>query len=101
MPAKETTFRSWSISSWPPEVFPNDPLRARRIVRLNRDELLRAGAVSRVGRELVIFGDNYLRWLASRANKVTDPTLPLMDNVRKASAAYKAQREAAKANSAS
>lgn len=61
---------SWDIANWPPPVWPHDPQRARYIVRAFRDDLLRAGAVARVGRELVIIGDRYTRWLQLQAANV-------------------------------
>lgn len=61
---------SWSIQTWPASVWPNDPVRARYLVRAQRDELMRAGALARVGRELVILGDRYGRWLQRQAANV-------------------------------
>ena len=42
--------QSWGIESWPPSVWPNTVDRARYVVRANRDSLVLAGALSRVGR---------------------------------------------------
>lgn len=61
---------SWSISDWPAEVYPGSPDRARYLVRAHRDDLLRAGALARVGRELVILGDRYSKWIQRQAASV-------------------------------
>lgn len=68
--SKVTLPHSWSIRSWPEAVYPHSPGRARYLVRANADELSRAGALARVGRELVIIGDRYIRWLERRTSAV-------------------------------
>ena len=61
---------SWPIEEWPAHVFPNKPTAGRHIVRKHRDELLAMGALTRVGRQLVIFGEGYGRFLARKIDKV-------------------------------
>ncbi len=61
---------SWGIEDWPASVFPHTPSRARYLVRANKDELIAAGALSRVGRELVVLGGKYTKWLEKRAAHV-------------------------------
>jgi hypothetical protein len=61
---------SWSLKDWPPEFYPNDPSKARYLVRANRDELTAAGALVRVGRELVIIGTPYVRWMRKKGAAV-------------------------------
>jgi hypothetical protein len=61
---------SWSIVNWPEGVYPGSPDRARYLVRTHKGELLHAGALVRVGRELVILGDRYGKWLQRRAADV-------------------------------
>jgi len=61
---------SWPINDWPPTVYPNRSSSARYLVRAHRDELLACGALSRVGRELVIMGEGYGRFLARRTGQV-------------------------------
>jgi hypothetical protein len=63
---------SWSIEKWPPDVFPNTVERARYIVRAYKDSLLAAGALARVGRELIVFGARYQRWMEKHAANVPD-----------------------------
>jgi hypothetical protein len=41
-------------------------------VRVHRDDLLQASALARVGRELVVFGAAYTRWLQRKASRVAD-----------------------------
>jgi hypothetical protein len=64
---------SWALSEWTeqaPDVYPNSTPRARYLFRSNNDSLVAAGAVVRVGRELVVLGDRYARWLERRAAHV-------------------------------
>lgn len=61
---------SWSVNTWPASVYPHSPSRARWLLRAHRDELVAAKALSRVGRELVVLGKPYSRWLERRARAV-------------------------------
>ena len=61
---------SWAVENWPLNVFPNDAKRARRVLREHRTELLEAGAISRVGRKIVVLGQRYQRWLEKRSAHV-------------------------------
>ena len=70
MPSKTTFPHSWCINEWPADVYPNKPERGRYVSRAHRDELIREGALVRVGRELVIIGEKYHRWLQKRAAHV-------------------------------
>jgi hypothetical protein len=63
---------SWSIDRWPVTIFPNSPSRARYLLREHRRELLEKGAISRVGRQLVIVGDRYLRWLEAQKGRARE-----------------------------
>jgi hypothetical protein len=63
---------SWSLESWPQHVYPHSPGRARYICRAHRNELLAAGALTRVGRDLVVFGAQYQAWLQSQTPRVSD-----------------------------
>jgi len=75
MPKKvrpQSTPHSWAIESWPAEVHPNRPNRARYLIRTHRDELMAAGALVRVGRELVVLGARYTKWLELQASRVPD-----------------------------
>jgi len=72
MPRKKTPNapHSWGLKTWPSDVFPNDTNRARHLIRANKDELIKAGALSRVGRELIVLGDRYSRWLELKSANV-------------------------------
>jgi hypothetical protein len=61
---------SWNIKGWPDFVYPGSPSRGEYIVRMYKDDLMREGALARVGRELVVFGARYSRWLEKRAAEV-------------------------------
>jgi len=60
---KSSIPHSWTIESWPAGVYPNTASRARYVLRANRDELIAAGVLARVGRELVVLGERYSKWL--------------------------------------
>lgn len=60
----------WTFGTWPTTVFPYDSLKARHIVRQHQDDLLRCGALARIGHTLVIFSAGYTKWLASKASRV-------------------------------
>jgi hypothetical protein len=67
------TNHSWTVSEWSkqaPNVYPNSTPRARYLVRSHRDSLVQAGCLVRVGRELVVIGDRYARWLEKQAANV-------------------------------
>lgn len=61
---------SWDLEHWPSAVWPHSEGRARYVLRAHRDELIEAGALSRVGRELIVLGSRYTRWLEKRAAHV-------------------------------
>ncbi len=85
--------KAQSITTKPPPVFPKDYLPApfgwpvskwteiarhvppcsteagKHLCRVRRDELIAAGALVRVGRELTIMGGPYARWLQSEAHR--------------------------------
>jgi hypothetical protein len=61
---------SWAIENWPADVFPNNSTKGRYLVRMHRDELLACGALSRVGRTLIVLGDGYNKWLRKKAGRV-------------------------------
>jgi hypothetical protein len=67
---------SWDIENWPDGVYPHSTSRARYIVRAHRNELLDAGALTRVGRELVVIGDGYTKFLAKLAKNVANYDIP-------------------------
>ena len=69
-PPSQPAPHSWSVDAWPQNVYPNDPGKARYLIRANRDALLAAGALSRVGRALVVIGGAYTKWLDQQRNRV-------------------------------
>ena len=69
---ESTEPHSWDFDSWPESVWPNEPDRAKWVVRSNRRELMAEGALTRVGKRVVVLGRGYSRWLSRRADRVTD-----------------------------
>jgi hypothetical protein len=67
---------SWSIEEWPADVFPGNSNKGRRLCRTYTDELIAQGALTRIGRKLVVMGGAYTRWLLSRASHVKDFECP-------------------------
>jgi len=67
--ASQPAPHSWDLEHWPAHVWPGTNSKARYTTRMHRDELLKAGAVCRVGRQLVFFGNAYTRWLEMRRAK--------------------------------
>jgi len=57
---------TWDFEHWPPHVYPHSAHRAKYLARAFRDDLIREGVMTRVGRELVFFGARYDRWLQKR-----------------------------------
>ena len=70
MATKTPILHSWPISKWPADIYPNDSKKARHLVRSHKNELLREGALVRVGRELVAIGAPYSKWLQKKASRV-------------------------------
>jgi hypothetical protein len=71
-PQVESALGSWTFATWPLEVWPNDGAKARRVVRSNATALLNEGAISRVGREIIVFARQYDRWLRKQSHRVMD-----------------------------
>lgn len=71
---------SWSLKNWPDKVYPGDSSKGTYITRAYRDELLQAGALSRVGREIVVIGERYSRWLEKNAANVPGYVCPANRN---------------------
>jgi hypothetical protein len=71
---------SWSIEDWPRDVYPGSPSQGRYVVNCHRAELVAVGALTRIGRELVVLGPGYARWMVEQAHRVAGfriaPNLP-------------------------
>jgi len=70
MASTTSTPHSWSLKDWPQDIYPSTPSKARYLIRAHRDELTAAGALVRVGRELVIIGAPYVRWMQKKGAAV-------------------------------
>lgn len=73
---------SWRLKDWPPIVFPSTENGARWLVRAHRKELILAGVLVRVGRDLVVMGARYSQWLEKQAHRV--PGYEIAPNADKA-----------------
>jgi hypothetical protein len=60
---------SWDLEHWPEHVWPHTRDRARYIIRVHKLHLIGAGALSRVGREFVVMGAQYTRWLQRQGSR--------------------------------
>lgn len=63
---------SWALGDWPATVYPGKESKARYIVRAHQDELVASGALTRVGRDLVVIGANYSAWLVKQSGRVSN-----------------------------
>lgn len=75
---------SWTLTKWPANVFPGTYADARNLLRFFRPELIKAKAITRVGRRIVVMGSAYDAWLKSRAGEVTEWVPPFARNKGKA-----------------
>jgi hypothetical protein len=67
---------TWDVNEWPAIDFPHTPSRAKHLIRQHRDELVKAGALVRVGRTLVMMGPPYREWLAQQGDRVAGYVIP-------------------------
>lgn len=66
---------SWRLVDWDntaPHVAPGNARKAKYLFRMHRAELLAAGAVARIGRDLIFFGVQYEKFLKRGAARVPD-----------------------------
>jgi hypothetical protein len=61
---------SWRQEDWPQGIYPGRSTKAKYVLRVHRDELIAIGALTRIGRELVVFGAPYVAWLQKNNNRV-------------------------------
>lgn len=61
---------SWSVPDWPGFIYPGNGSKGRYLIQTHRAELVRAGAIVRIGRDLVVMGAPYTRWLATKGHLV-------------------------------
>jgi hypothetical protein len=112
MPTKECEKipHSWELLDWPDQLWPHDGKQAvkkndagntipavhpkvRWLIESKKTELMKAGALVRPGRVLVVLGPQYLGWLQRQLKRVGD----FEDTSPSARAGRKASRESATA----
>jgi hypothetical protein len=65
---------SWAVDEWPADVYPGRASKARYTLRAHRTELVAAGALVRVGRDLVVAQKaNRVDGFAIAPNRVSPP----------------------------
>lgn len=67
---------SWRAHKWPVEVAPNDSDAAKHLIRTHKEELIACGALGRIGRELIIYGEGYGVFLARKRGRVANYIIP-------------------------
>ena len=63
---------TWTIKTWPRDVYPFDGAKARHLIRVHQAKLTALGALSRPSHEITVLGAGYMKWLMSNAARVTD-----------------------------
>ncbi len=72
---------SWLVCEWPSHVVPNNQASATFLVRQHRKELIACGALARIGRNLIVYGEGYGLFLSRKTGLVenaSDPFVPLV-----------------------
>jgi hypothetical protein len=69
-PAGSAVPHSWPVSNWPPSVYPNDARKAHYFVRVHAAALLEARAIVRIGRERVVIGEPFVKWLTKQGRRM-------------------------------
>jgi hypothetical protein len=70
IPTAQPAPHSWALENWPLFVYPHSVSKGRYLCRSNRSALVAAGALTRVGRDLVVLGGPYTKWLESQTGRV-------------------------------
>jgi hypothetical protein len=71
LPVEVTSIpHSWGVPYWPSNVYPNDAKRASALIRRNKAELIRLGALARIDRRLTVLGSGWAMFLASKIGNV-------------------------------
>ena len=66
----------WTFRNWPADVYPYEGTRGRHLVRQNQNDLVAAGALTRIGKQIVVLGAGYTKWLAAQTYRVTEFDVP-------------------------
>lgn len=71
-PIAQAAPHSWPVSKWPAYVWPGDPIRGKRFCRTYVDDLVAAGALVRMGRDLVVMGGPFTQYMLKQTAAVKD-----------------------------
>jgi hypothetical protein len=71
-PTAQPAPHSWPVSKWPAHVWPCDSARGRRFCRTYEKELVKAKALTRMGRDRVVMGEPFLRYMDRQRAKLLD-----------------------------
>jgi hypothetical protein len=75
-PIAQAAPHSWPVAKWPLYVWPGDPVRGKRFCRTYVDELVAAGALVRMGRDLVVMGGPFTQYMLKQRDAVKDFEVP-------------------------
>jgi len=75
-PIAQPAPHSWPVTKWPAHVWPGDAVRGKRFCRTYVDQLVAAGALVRMGRDLVVMGAPFTDYMRSQAAAVKDFEVP-------------------------
>jgi hypothetical protein len=75
-PIAQAAPHSWPVSKWPAFVWPGDSTKGKRFCRTYVDELVAAGALTRMGRDLVVMGEPFTRYMLKNVAAVKDFDVP-------------------------
>src|SRR5579862_3298068 len=67
---------SWSVARWPGHVWPGDSVKGRRFCRTFVNELTECGALTRMGRDLVVMGGPFTEFMLKQREAVKDFEIP-------------------------
>jgi hypothetical protein len=67
---------SWGFGNWPAHVWPGDVVRGKRFCRTYQPALMKAKALVRLGRELVVMGGPFTAYMAKQAAAVENFSVP-------------------------
>jgi len=92
-PTAQSAPHSWAVARWPAHVWPGDSVKGKRFCRTFVDELTKCGALTRMGRDLVVMGGPFTAFMQRQRAAVQDFEIP--PNTEDELAKRRAKKEAA------